>query len=124
MTSMLTTVGPRLLPGPPASVPQALLERGVPLGPLRLDHAFTVPEGGTATLTSESGEGVAISWGQGLRWLQVFTSDWAPLPGARSAVAIEPMSCPPDAFNSGVDVLWLSSEVVTVTCTIAAIHPV
>lgn len=41
------------------------------------------------------------------RWVQVFTPD--NFPGAGSVVAIEPMTCPPDALNSGVDLIILSA---------------
>ena len=41
-------------------------------------------------------------------WLQVFTGDSLPLVGRRtSGIAVEPMTCPPDAFNSGDDLLVL-----------------
>ncbi|RKT52351.1 aldose 1-epimerase family protein [Saccharothrix australiensis] len=39
------------------------------------------------------------------RWVQVYTPD--DYPGRGRAVAVEPMTCPPDALNSGVDLLWL-----------------
>ena len=39
----------------------------------------------------------------------MFTPSEFPGKGAR-AVAIEPMTCPPDALNSGVDLLWLSAD--------------
>jgi aldose 1-epimerase len=44
-----------------------------------------------------------------LRWLQVFTADPAdkPYPGRGRALAVEPMTCPPDALNSGIDLLIL-----------------
>ncbi len=43
-----------------------------------------------------------------LRWLMVFTSDTLAAPRRRRAVAIEPMSAPPNAFQSGVDVAILA----------------
>ena len=53
--------------------------------------------------------------GQGYRWLQVFTGE--PLgPGRRKAVAVEPMTCPPNAFVTGDDLLVLQpGETVTHT---------
>lgn len=42
------------------------------------------------------------------RWVQVFTP--ADFPGRGRAVAIEPMTCPPDALNSGVDLITLAPE--------------
>lgn len=38
------------------------------------------------------------------RWLQIYSADQLGRPG----VAVEPMSCPPNAFNTGVDVIELS----------------
>lgn len=40
------------------------------------------------------------------RWVQVFTPD--DFPDAGSVIAIEPMTCPPDALNSGVDLITLA----------------
>src|SRR5438034_6318 len=40
-------------------------------------------------------------------WWQVFTSDTQPAPRQRRSVAVEPMTCPPDAFRSGRDVVSL-----------------
>lgn len=57
---------------------------------------------------AEPGGGAVTLWvDRGLEWIQVFTAD--PLPGAwkRAGVAVEPMSCPPDAFNSGTDLIRL-----------------
>jgi aldose 1-epimerase len=61
---------------------------------------------------SEPGGGAVTLWmDRGLDWIQVFTAD--PLAGAwhRAAVAVEPMSCPPDAFNSGTDLIRLEPGV-------------
>jgi aldose 1-epimerase len=42
------------------------------------------------------------------QWLQVFTGDSLPLASRRtSGIAVEPMTCPPDAFSSGDDLLVL-----------------
>ena len=50
---------------------------------------------------------VALWAGPGYRWLQAFTGDLLGPDARRRAVAIEPMSCPPNAFVSGTDVLTL-----------------
>ena len=47
---------------------------------------------------------------EAFRWFQVFTSDTLPAPRLRAAVAIEPMTCPPDAFRSGRDVVVLEPD--------------
>jgi len=42
-------------------------------------------------------------------WVQVFTGDSLPEPLRRtSGVAVEPMTCPPDAFRSGRDLVVLA----------------
>jgi aldose 1-epimerase len=53
-------------------------------------------------------EGVTMWFGAGLEWVQLFTADPLPEPYRRAAVAVEPMSCPPDAFNSGKGLIKLS----------------
>lgn len=45
------------------------------------------------------------------QWVQVFTGDSLPLASRRtSGIAVEPMTCPPDAFRSGDDLLVLEPE--------------
>jgi aldose 1-epimerase len=51
------------------------------------------------------GGGVEVWADPDFKWVQVYTPDNYPDRGR--AVAIEPMTCPPDALNSGVDLLWL-----------------
>ncbi|ACU34490.1 aldose 1-epimerase family protein [Actinosynnema pretiosum subsp. pretiosum] len=50
--------------------------------------------------------GVEVWADPDFKWVQVYTPD--NFPGRGRAVAIEPMTCPPDALNSGVDLLWLA----------------
>jgi len=60
--------------------------------------------------------------GPGYRWLQVFTGDTLGSAHRRRAVAIEPMTCPPNAFVTGTDLLTLDpGETVTRTWGIQAI---
>ena len=48
-------------------------------------------------------------------WLQVFTSDGLEPEHDRAALAVEPMTCPPNAFESGQDLIVLAPrESVTV----------
>jgi aldose 1-epimerase len=69
-----------------------------PIGSLRLDHGFTELTGSAAVLRTEQ-RTVELRWDAAYRNLQVFTPPFV-TPG-RNAVAIEPMSCPANAFNSG-----------------------
>ncbi|WP_377267602.1 aldose 1-epimerase family protein [Peterkaempfera sp. SMS 1(5)a] len=90
-----------------------------PIGATELDHAFTgigFDGTGWAAATVTPGDrsarhgGVRMTWDSDCRWVQVHTTD---LPGDRdhhrSGLALEPMTCPPDAFNSGDDVIALPS---------------
>lgn len=83
-----------------------------PIGPTRLDNAFTNLARGDdgvarATLSDDAG-GVELWAGEGYTHLMVFTGD--PLPDVnRRAVAIEPMTCAPNAFRSGGDVIRLEA---------------
>jgi aldose 1-epimerase len=56
-------------------------------------------------LEAENG-GVEVWADAAFRWVQVYTPDSYPDRGR--AVAIEPMTCPPDALNSGVDLIWVA----------------
>lgn len=51
--------------------------------------------------TADGSRGVELWGGPGIEWLQVFTGDTLAAPYRRSGVAVEPMSCPPNAFASG-----------------------
>jgi aldose 1-epimerase len=77
----------------------------------RLDHAFTGliagRDGRAWAELSSAGVRVAFWAGQGYRWLQVFTGDALDSGHRRRAVAIEPMTCPPNSFVTGTDLLIL-----------------
>ncbi len=81
------------------------------VGGTRIDHAFTGlapgPDGRAWAQLSSADARVAFWAGQGYRWLQVFTGDPLPPSRRRRAIAIEPMTCPPNAFVSGTDLLVL-----------------
>jgi len=86
----------------------------LPLAGVRLDTPFgdcRPAEDGLIhhRLTSPSG-GVELWADPAFRWVQVFTPDTFPDPagGTRSALAIEPMTCPPDALNSGIDLITVA----------------
>ena len=106
-------VDERLSPLQQADVPADLdFRSGRVLGGTQLDHAFTGierDESGLAEvrLESPSGGWVSLRWGSEYPWAQVFTSDLPEERFRRRGVAVEPMTCPPDAFNSGVDLFVL-----------------
>jgi aldose 1-epimerase len=82
------------------------------IGALVLDTAFgdldRAADGGSAvTLTALDGRCVEVWADARFNWWQVFTGDTLLPARHRRAVAIEPMTCPPDAFRSGRDVVTL-----------------
>ncbi len=92
------------------------LRDGPRVGDLRLDTAYgeiaytDVADGrGTAaTLIAPGGARTIlrqdVDWG----WVQVYTTDAFRGPdGPVDAVAVEPMTAPPDALNSGIGLRWL-----------------
>lgn len=97
------------------------------VGGTMIDHAFTGlsrDEDGIAEvrLTARSGTGVAMRWSTGCRWVQLYTADQPDAAFNRGSLAVEPMTCPPDAFNSGTDLIMLKpGQLASVGWTIAAI---
>jgi aldose 1-epimerase len=87
------------------------LRGGVRVGDLALDTAFRglrPADGVSATLTAPDGSRLEIWQDDDWRYLQVFTTPIFPRrDGPGTAVAIEPMTAPPDALNSGDDLIWL-----------------
>jgi aldose 1-epimerase len=95
------------------------------IGTTQLDTSLTGlsrDSGGRAWAQLTDGRaGVALWAGQGYRWLQVFTGDSLGPELRRKAVAIEPMTCPPNAFVTGDDLLVLQpGQAVTHTWGITA----
>ncbi|GAB7007970.1 aldose 1-epimerase family protein [Nocardioides sp. AN3] len=82
------------------------------LGDLVLNHAYgrlQRDEHGRATtrLLSPEGTGVELWVDEHHDWLMLYTADDVPAT-ARRSLAVEPMTAPPDAFNSGVDLVRLA----------------
>ena len=97
---------------------------------LEVDHAFTGlrPDGDglvRAQVRCDGGGGVESRWDPGvLPWVQVHTADLgAGATGSRDGLAVEPMTCPPDAFNSGTDLVSLDpGEAHEASWTICALR--
>lgn len=78
------------------------------LGGVEIDHAFTGlrrdADGMAAVrVVDPAGTGVEVSWDRGCPWVQVHTADLpggASQPSHRAGLAVEPMTCAPDAFNA------------------------
>lgn len=72
------------------------------IGELMMDTAFTDLRGNEAVLASpEAGRRVRIWWDDSHRWLMVFTGDTLAPARRRRGLAVEPMTCAPNAFVSG-----------------------
>ncbi|GAB3268574.1 aldose 1-epimerase family protein [Arthrobacter pigmenti] len=87
------------------------------IGRTEIDHAFTAfdwdPDGDAAlVLRDPAGTGVGMSWSQTCPWLQVHTADKSDPQSNRRGLAVEPMTCPPNAFNSGTDLVRLEPGAV------------
>jgi aldose 1-epimerase len=88
------------------------LRAGDKVGDLLIDHAFTDLErddDGLAwvRLSAPDGRGVAVWMDRAYGYLQLFTGDVVPEPRRREGLAVEPMTCPPNALATGEAVLRL-----------------
>jgi aldose 1-epimerase len=115
----------------PAAVRVVTDERGIPAGReavdgtvydfrrpralagARLDDAFTAlvrdaDERAWVRLTDSSGGRLSLWAGPDYPYLQVFTGDTLDPSKRRTGLAVEPMTCPPDAFRSGESLVVLA----------------
>ena len=82
-----------------------------PIGDLVLDTAFTALTGNEAVVASPDAlRRVTLWWDRSYRWLMVFTGDTLDPARRRRSLALEPMTCPPNAFVSGDGVRILEPE--------------
>lgn len=91
---------------------------GRPLRGAVLNNAYTGFDfgcGATArvAVVDARGVGAAIEWDERCRWVQLYTADAATGADHRGAIAVEPMTCPPDAFNSKRDLVSLAPGATT-----------
>ncbi len=80
------------------------------IGELFIDHAFKYQTGldPQIELVDSMGRGVVMGFDPEAKWIQIHTADRSGGADSRNALAVEPMSCPPDAFNSLQDLIELS----------------
>ncbi len=104
----------RLLPIGAAKVAGTEFDFTAPrhIGAQQLDTAFgdlirDDTGGSEVTLSTSDGRGVAIWADAAFGWWQVYTGDTLAGERHRRSVAVEPMTCPPDAFRSGKDLITL-----------------
>ncbi|GFZ85838.1 aldose epimerase family protein [Nesterenkonia alkaliphila] len=80
------------------------LTDGPLLAGLRIDHAYTgLPEEGWSAELLHGPSGFMVRMISDTAWAQVYTGERID----RAGVAVEPMTCPPNAFNSGKDLIDL-----------------
>jgi aldose 1-epimerase len=97
------------------------------IGDVFIDHAFTAlsrDAAGVASLEllATDGRGVSMRWDTACPWVQVHTADQPDPSQSRLGLAVEPMTCPPAAFNSGTDLIVLQpGESTTAGWTISAL---
>ncbi|MGI3781061.1 MAG: aldose 1-epimerase family protein [Janthinobacterium lividum] len=111
----IETEGERLLPAGErdvADAPWPDFREPTAIGSASVDHAFTGlrrAADGQARVRLEAPDGFAVemTWGPGLEWVQVHTADRPEPELNRVGLAVEPMTCPPDAFSSGEGVVVL-----------------
>ena len=100
--------------------PEANFRMPRTIGSSRLDHAFTDLTFATddptsaVTLVDRDGRGTRVEYDAGTRWVQIYTSDDVAGNGYRAGVAVEPMTCPPDALRTHTDVVILEPHGVHV----------
>lgn len=90
------------------------LRDGDALGERSIDHACTGlrrdADGRWRVTVEAEGRRLAVWGGAGLDWVQVFTGKARPEglpPGHPPGIAVEPLSCPADAFTSGDSLVLL-----------------
>ena len=101
----------RLLPTAIAKVSDLDYDFSEPrlIGERFIDHAFVVDPSKPreVLLTDSNGRGVKMSFTPDCNWIQIHTADRDGGESARTCLAVEPMTCPPNAFRSGKDLIWL-----------------
>jgi aldose 1-epimerase len=82
-----------------------------PIGDLVVDHAYTDLTGNEAVLAAPDGQRrVTLWWDSAYRWVMLFTGDTLVPARRRRSLAIEPMTCAPNAFVTGDGLRVLEPE--------------
>ena len=100
----------RLLPTGVKNVEEANFDfrNGRIIGDQFVDHAFLLDDRtARIELRAPSGKGSWLSSDENAKWCQIHTSDRDGGAGSRMQLAVEPMTCAVDAFNSKEDVIEL-----------------
>lgn len=114
--TMVLTADERMVPSGLADVAATDWDfrSGRPVAGVSVDNAFTgLPEGEWQVRVE--GEGGAVVLASDAPWAQVYTDDGL----GRRAIAVEPMTCPPNALNSGDGLLTLAvGQSHSLTCSL------
>ncbi|MFF1877101.1 aldose 1-epimerase family protein [Leifsonia sp. NPDC058230] len=116
-TTVVTITEERLLPvasvavDSPSAAGLGFVEARV-IGDTFIDHAYTglirdAEGNATVSVLTADGTGVEMTWDGSCPWVQIHTADTDDPATNRIGLAVEPMTCPPDAFNSGEDLIVL-----------------
>jgi aldose 1-epimerase len=87
-----------------------------PIGPLVIDECFTslarTADGRASVALSDpaTGKTVAVWMDAHYTYVQLFTGDTLSPERRRRGLAIEPMTCPPNAFRTGTDLIVLQPD--------------
>lgn len=82
-----------------------------PIGDLVIDSAYTDLTGNEAVFAAPDGQRrVTVWWDSSYRWVMVFTGDTLEPGRRRRGLAIEPMTCAPNAFVTGDGLRVLEPE--------------
>ena len=89
-----------------------------PIETLELDTAFSDltrdAQGRAHVELRGGGQSIRLWMDEGYRYVQIFTGDTLPDPRRRRSIAIEPMTCPPNAFATGIGLVRLApNETIT-----------
>jgi aldose 1-epimerase len=89
----------------PRRIGTAILD--LAFGDVFVDPADAAGRSAVTLSTVDGSVGLRVWADSAFRWWQVFTGDTLHGERLRRSVAVEPMTCPPDAFRSGRDVVVL-----------------
>ncbi len=75
----------------------------------KINHSFKVSPDFNPLIQISNPEGKIFEVRpiKGVEWIHVYTFDFASENVARTAIAIEPMTCPGNSFNNGYNLIWL-----------------
>lgn len=106
----------RLLPAGPEIPATEIVDKQLHMEGIELDHCFRMEAPQTSSdhaahqieLRDADGHGTTLWADEHFGWCQVYTSPES-APSIGRAVAVEPMTCPPNALRSGESLLQLAS---------------